>query len=310
MAVAGPDRSFELRARNNLAASLVEDDPAMATTLAVEAANLARQVGDRSMYNWTIGTAAGGLYFEGRDWDENGALVREALEQATLMHDRTRLRIMLSFHEIARGENTEQILADLAEFVGDSTEPDDLFSLYMARAGVALVNGDTESAFRNAMAILDLDAQNPEIAMLVALRAAIWSRDLERTRRVAALRATLPAGPFGKAEIAHGNAAVAALEGRTADALAGFRDVRTTLDRLQQHFDAALRAVDAAVLLPDEAEIHAWADEARPLLEDLRARPYLAKLDEALASASSPAPRPGSAATPPEQPVPQARQGR
>jgi hypothetical protein len=124
------------------------------------------------------------------------------------------------------------------------------------------------------------------------------------------MRAEIPAGAFGKAEIAHGNAAVAALEGRTADALAGFRTVRATLGRLQQHFDAAQRAVDAAVLLPDEAEVRAWADEVRPLLDDLRARPYLAKLDEALASASSPAPRTGSAATPPEQPVPQARHGR
>jgi hypothetical protein len=172
---------------------------------------------------------------------------------------------------------------------------------------VALVNGDTESAFRNAMSVLDLDTQNPEIAMLLALRAAIWSRDLERTRRLAALRAEIPAGAFGKAEIAHGNAAVAALEGRTADALAGFRTVRTTLDRLQQHFDAAQRAVDAAVLLPDEPEVRAWADEVRPLLEDLRARPYLAKLDEALASSAA---RSASAAIPPEQPVPQARQGR
>jgi hypothetical protein len=120
----------------------------------------------------------------------------------------------------------------------------------------------------------------------------------------------LPAGPTGKAEIAHAHAAVAALEGRTSEALAGFRDVRATLGRLEQHFDAALRAIDAAVLLPDEAEVRAWAEDVRPLLEDLRARPYLAKLDEALASASSPAPRTGSAATPPEQPVPQARHGR
>jgi class 3 adenylate cyclase/tetratricopeptide (TPR) repeat protein len=296
IAVAGPDRNFELRARNNLAASLVEDDPATATTLAVEAANLARQVGDRSMYNWTIGTAAGGLYSEGHDWDENAALLRESLEQATLMHDRTRLRILLSLHETARGENTEQLLVDLAEFVGDSTEPDDLFALYLARGTVALVNGDTESAFRNAMAVVDLDTQNPEIAMLLAVRAAIWSRDLERTRRVAALRADVPSGAFGKAEIAHAAAAVAALEGRTSEALAGFRNVRATLGRLEQHFDAALRAVDAAVLLPDEPEVRAWADEVRPILESLRARPYLAKLDEALASISA-RPSPTSPAT-------------
>jgi hypothetical protein len=145
------------------------------------------------------------------------------------------------------------------------------------------------------MAVLDLDTQNPEIAMLLAVRAAIWSRDLERTRRVAALRADVPSGAFGKAETAHAYAAVAALEGRTSEALAGFRNVRAVLGRLEQHFDAALRAVDAAVLLPGEPEVRAWAEEVRPLLESLRARPYLAKLDEALASVSSARPSPARA---------------
>jgi hypothetical protein len=310
MAIVGPDRNFEMRARNNLGSSLVEDDPARATRMVLEAAQLARQVGDRGMYSWTIGTASAGLYLEGRDWDEHAALVREALEQATLTHDRARLRVLLSLYETARGENTDQLLADVAELVGDSTEPDDLFSLYMARASVALVNGDTETAFRNAMAVLDLGAQNPEIPMFTALQAAIWSRDLERTRQIAALRAAVPSGTYGKAEITHANAAVAALEGRTSEAVAGFREVRAVLGRLEQRFDAAQRAVDAAVLLPDEPEIRAWADEVRPLLENLRARPYLAKLDEALASASSPAARTSRAATRAEPPIPRARPSR
>ncbi len=85
-------------------------------------------------------------------------------------------------------------------------------------------------------------------------------------------------------------AALAALEGRPADALAGFRDARDQLRRLEQWFDYAAFGIDALMVLPDEAEIRAWAEEARPILEGLRARTYLERLDEALESAPSTAP--------------------
>ena len=82
-----PDRNFEMRVRNNLASAWSDDDPARATRLLLEAMDLARQVGDRGMYNWLAGTSAVGLYLEGRDWDAHAVIMQEALETATLRAD-------------------------------------------------------------------------------------------------------------------------------------------------------------------------------------------------------------------------------
>jgi class 3 adenylate cyclase/tetratricopeptide (TPR) repeat protein len=292
MAIAGSDRNFEMRARNNFASSISEDEPARATRLLLEAADLARQIGDRGMYNWTLGTAGTGLYSEGRDWDAHIALMREALDDAPLSHDRLRVRILLGLLETARGDNLDEIITDVTELVGDSTEPDDLFGLSMARGQVALVSGDPDAAYRHAMKALEVETQNPEVPLGLAARAAAWSRNLEGARHVAAQRAELPAGAFGAAEIVRANAAVAALEGRTAEAIAGFHDARVRLERLEQLFEAACYVVDAAVVLPAEPEVRAWAAEVRPLLEELRARPFLERLDEALASGPTSSARP------------------
>src|SRR5688500_6224092 len=138
----------------------------------------------------------------------------------------------------------------------------------MVRGDVALVTGDPDTAFREAMLANDILQQNPEVPLGLAMRAAIWSRNLDRARQVAELRAAVPTtGPWGQAELAHVNAAVAALEGRTAEAIEGFRASRSSLERMEQMFDAAARVVDAAVLLPGEPDVRAWATEVRPLLE-------------------------------------------
>jgi hypothetical protein len=58
---------------------------------------------------------------------------------------------------------------------------------------------------------------------------------------------------------------------------------------MEQWFTAARHSLEAIILLPDEPEVRAWADDARALFTELRAQPYLDRLDGALASASSPA---------------------
>ena len=280
--------TLEMRVRNNLASVLWDDEPARATRMALETMELARQVGDRAYFMWSAGNAAAGLYAEGRDWDEHAALLREALESATQPGDRMRLRVFLGLHETARGEGMAELLAETRALVGDSTDPDYRFALLMVTADTALVSGDLETAFRSAMSILDHPTQNPEVPLAEALRAAIWAQDLERVRLAGVRITDLPAtGAWTLALRQHASAAVAALEGRAPEALAGFREARAGSRRLEQWFEAACYTVDAAVLLPTEPEVRDWADEARVLLEELRARPYLEKLDEALAAPPS-----------------------
>jgi len=59
--------------------------------------------------------------------------------------------------------------------------------------------------------------------------------------------------------------------------------------RFEQRFEAAIVAVNAAPLLADQPEVRAWAEESRPLLVDLGARPWLEMLDAALAAVANPA---------------------
>jgi hypothetical protein len=59
--------------------------------------------------------------------------------------------------------------------------------------------------------------------------------------------------------------------------------------------------VDAAVLLPDDAEVRGWADEARPVFDALAARPWLERLDVALAASTAPRAAEGATVVPVER---------
>ena len=159
----------------------------------------------------------------------------------------------------------------------------------MVTANTSLMAGDGETAYANALKAVQLATQNPEVALGLALSAAIWSRDSDHAAQIATQMASAaPTGPYFQAWRIHASAAVSALEGRTAEAIGGFRDSRARLIAMQQHFEAATWVVEAAILLPGEAEVRAWASEVRPLLEELRAKPFLDKLDEVLTSAQTP----------------------
>ena len=126
--------------------------------------------------------------------------------------------------------------------------------------------------------------QNPEVPLGLAMQTAVWARDLDHARSTAdhpaAARTGLDVRPTPR-----GSGTVAALEGRTSEAIAAFREARQIYVDHEQLFAAAQLVVETSVLLPAEAEVRSWAAEVRPLLVELRARPYLERLDEALASA-------------------------
>jgi hypothetical protein len=85
---------------------------------------------------------------------------------------------------------------------------------------------------------------------------------------------------------------VDALTGSAAEALREIRMAYEATISLGFAFDAATIVIDALRLFPDEAEVHAWVPAARAILEELRAKPYLRMLDEALQAAGQ-STRPG-----------------
>ena len=281
--------SFEMRVRNNLASSLFDDAPAEASRTLSEALELAKQIGDRAMYFWLAGTLAAALHEEGRDWDVHEVLMQEAFESANLRGDRARLLILGTLFATSRGEDLDQRPKRIREVIGETTDPDELFMIVMTEGHSALLTGHLDAAYPKALHAADLMPQNPEVGLEVAMRSAIWTGSLERAREVAARVAALAAtGPLTEALRLQADGAVAALEGRRDDAAAGYVAAVGRLRELGQMFTAAVVSVDASVLLPEDPRIRALATEARPLLEELRARPYLEKLDEALESIPAP----------------------
>ena len=290
------DRSLEMRIRNNLASAFGDDDPARATSMFIETRALAREVGDRGMYNWVAGMAAITSLSAGADLDEHIAILHEALESATLRVDRSRLRILLGVLEGTRGINADQLQADITELVGDSADPESLFVLHMAHAHSAQYAGDLDTAFRRTTAAWELHQQNPEVPLALALTVAIWARDVDRVRLTAGRIAEVTqSGEMYRTLRLEADGAVAALEGRSADALALFRESRAVLLALEQRFEAAVVVVNAAHLLPDEAELRGWVGETRAVLESMRARPWLERLDAALERAEPSTTRSSSA---------------
>ena len=78
-------------------------------------------------------------------------------------------------------------------------------------------------------------------------------------------------------------AAVAALEGRTDDAISGFREALARFRSVGEGFDVATTALDFVILVgADHPATREAAAEARAIFDRGRARPYLERLDAAL----------------------------
>jgi tetratricopeptide (TPR) repeat protein len=280
------ERGLEIRIRNNLASAIAVDDPPRAMRMYQEARELAADVGDRGMYNWLSGLIALMTLAMGADVDAEIAILRDALDAATLRPDRIRLRMIRGVLEAQRGIAIAELRAEVEELVGDSTDPEQLFSRHMARALAALMTGNGSESYDEAMAAFELQPQNPEVPLSNALRSAIRARDPDRASIVAShITALGQSGELDRSGELQARGAVAALTGNPAEALAAFREAHSIETRLGQHYEAAIIAVLAVHLMPAEPEARAWAEEARELLVRMRAAPWITQLDAALATA-------------------------
>ena len=98
-------------------------------------------------------------------------------------------------------------------------------------------------------------------------------------------------------------AGIAAVEDRTADALALYRSALAGYREMGCRFDVALTILDMAVLIgPGEPAVRASIPEGREILESLGARPLLDRLDAVTSSADPTAqpPTSGRSGTPAE----------
>ena len=280
-----------LRATGNLSGHMSELDLTEALALNKEVSALARRSGHRDMVLNNAGNAGYVGYLTG-EWDWGLAEVDAALADKVEPRDALLLMNNALVVRAARGESIEEGIKDL-ERIGK--EMSGIWHLFIsdpdANAGMAA--GDFERAIKGFMEVGDSDpAQAPEFYYRAA-RAALWARDVGEAQRIAELTAKAGGyGPLVAARKATMHAGIAALEGRHAEALSLYRDAMKAWRSKGAVWDEALTGIDMAELLDsNDPEVTEVIASTRPILERLRAKPYLDRLDAAVARTGAPGPK-------------------
>ena len=278
-----------------------DDDPRGSLRAADEAAELSRRAGDRNLEVTNALNAIEMALFLG-DW----TTARERLEVVAtgpaLLERQAAWRDMLeTMLEGLTTTDTRPVerLDGLHKLVGETEYVHMRTTYQRAHAFVLLAHGRLDLAAAEVRTLVSVDPEgiNTLLALGILGHSSLWLRDaagaqdaLERTasfhgRWTLAARATIDAG-------------LAALEGTGVEAAARFRDAALLWKPLDVPLDLALCGMDAAILLAPEDQPAELVDEARRILEELGAAPFLAQLaaraGEIAPSAGSPLQRSGT----------------
>jgi class 3 adenylate cyclase/tetratricopeptide (TPR) repeat protein len=285
LAHAGGFVDAELRARNNLASVLFDQDPPRARDIAREALALSERVGHRVNAHWAAGLVVALSASIGDGWDEALAAADDAIGSALSASDESRNLSVSWLIRAARGEDGStavQRLDALAVQTGGSGER---AAVMATRALLAFGAGEYATA-RD----LSIQAGNEfeplmGVWLVEAAHAAVWAGDLAALRPIVdRLDAYGEAhAPWFRAERARASAAVAAMEGGTSEATSRYREAISLFAELGVPFDRARAASEAVLLVGTaDAEIAAAARDASALFERLGAGPELERLEEAM----------------------------
>ncbi len=268
-----------------------------------EGLTLSRRLGHRNVMLRFINNI-GYTGFLAGDWDSALAELESALAED--LHSGHRIAILgnaLIVHA-ARGESIAEGIAEMERLGADITDPGVRVAVLDPMGNAALASGRLEESRSAWQDIVKLDrSQAPEF-LYRAARPALWARDLAAARNdLAALDATGVHGPVVETRRATLRAGIAALEGRTSDALALYREALRGWRDLRQPWDEALTVIDMATLLdPSEPDVSRATGSAREFLARVGAKPFVERLDAAMARAAptAPASTPAEGAIAPE----------
>ncbi|HYM82921.1 MAG TPA: AAA family ATPase, partial [Candidatus Dormibacteraeota bacterium] len=283
-----------LAGRVGLALTVQNRDPLEAVEIGRAGLADAKRAGLRGRAIYFVGNAAEAARFPG-EWDwaltELTAMLTWDLDDP----DRSWLLACETVLHAWRGVDVRERMTELRalyERIGRSSLDSDEFDL---EACVALAEGRLADARRFWHDVARVSSLNAPNAYPLATRVATWLRDVEGARDdLAAFEATGVRGAFTQLRRKGFAASIAALEGRTSEARALYAEARRGLLDRGIVFEAALVGIDMATTLgPGDADVIAAVDETRAILERLGARPFLARLDAALAE-EPPAPIAGS----------------
>ncbi len=277
------DVALELRARNNLAAVQGTENGNAALQVSREAYELATRLGIRQMSTWLAGAIGLGSYFEGLDWDTSIRDIEAEIAGSRSDIDRRRLLGMIRIFQVARGQDTSGVDADLSRLEVENDDPDIDLWMTLMRGDAALFGGRPDAAIPIFREAAHMTAQNTGEARVGLVLASHFARDLDAAREaVSEMDKEVYSGHYVEGSALVAEAGVAALEDRGAEALSGFRAAIEHFERSGARFVIGLAQLDALWLLPEERSIDGWADAVRERFEAVKSPPLLERLDEVL----------------------------
>jgi hypothetical protein len=186
-----------------------------------------------------------------------------------------------------RGENVDEAAARLREESRDIDDPQYVAMGAAPSMEASLAAGRLEDVIAVADEILSLGHPGADGAIF-GYRAALWMGDLPTARRMRDAWSVQQPGRRSSTVRSMLDAGVAQLEGRTDEARRGYAEALAGWRSRGLRFELGLCALDVitcGAMDPDERR--RVADEARAIFTELRAAPYLSRLDAATRAGDS-----------------------
>jgi len=273
-----------LRGKINRSGSLIEADPRAGLESTRPGYFESQRLGLRRRAMVFLMNSAEASFAVG-DWDWALPELEDWLAGDLEPEDRiSMLSPMIQFRSW-RGEDVAALLEEASRLAERAPDPSSQFSEVVNRGIVGFAQGDLRGAadeFRHAAGI---SLGNAATTFAMAARAALLARDAAgATADLAAYDRAGWHGPYVEARRAEIRAGIAALEGRPAEALGLYADALRRFRDLGVQLDAAFTSIEMATLLdPSLPEVIAAAEAGRATLVRLGARPFIERLDAALA---------------------------
>ncbi len=283
-----------MRALSNRPLYEASQDPRSALEIARAGLLVARRLGILNPV--LVGNGAGAALRVG-EWQWALSTVEEALAADLEPSDRSELLAWVTWCHAYLGDPTADHIAEIERLNVGATDIYRSVGILWARAGAAFGAGRLREAHDGWRQAIDANESPGDLPL--PARAALWDHDLHAASEDLALfDAAGVHGPPLEADRKTIRAGIAALEGRPSDALALYREALRAWRDLGLAWDEALCGIDMATLLdPEEPEIRAAAESSREILTRLGAKPFLERLEAALARSGAGAP------TAPEEPI-------
>jgi class 3 adenylate cyclase/tetratricopeptide (TPR) repeat protein len=277
---------LEIRALTNLAYAERPIDSRRCLEAARAGLELAYRFGHRANLLYLTGQQTFAALMTG-EWDSAIDDLRQALAIGVGQHQAAVMEAYLLRLLAWRDEASPEDVQRVGEVLGELDDPQIRHEREQLQAAVALADGRLRDAYAHELAghAARIPDQTDEINLSfrdTTLRFALWQRDPALAQAELDVL-SIGRSPLVRALAREAEAAIAAMDGRPAEAVAAFRDAARRQEDIGNRFGKALcQLTMMTVLGPGVPEALEAAEDARALFTELGATPFLRLLDAAV----------------------------